>query len=371
MVIQIGSGLLLRQWAPILLAATLLLAGCRAAETESNKTGSDSSPLSTWPIVGKVDDKAGFFVQVMSERDVRSKLNLHKGPTTFDEPCKGELGKVVDCYMDAEELTLSTVGFSFHYHVPKSMCSFVVFEPFYFVNRLSKRTNSLTRFIDKTGAVGIDNNTDGTVDSTDFGCYSPGGTPECCVGEYPQTTFIWDPETNKYGAPITEHVSRTLEKCLGGPASKTQSKDAFGVPLATTSFVKNKGISAEYSFEPLGTHGVGTGWVANFFDPKQHGDKAPKAFNDDIDSSDKIETYGNPYYKVACLDSAGETLAEIRVQIREWNTAVKYEARGSDPGGYDDTGDESDPWTSDGKNDFMDWLDFEKAGIIYPGFDFK
>ncbi len=367
----IGSGLLLRLWAPILLVAVVLAPGCRSAESESNKTGSDANAAPALPMVGKVDDKAGFFVQLISDRDVRTKFNLHKGLSTFDEPCKGDLGQVTDCYVDAEELTLSTIGFSFHYHVPKSMCSFVVFEPFYFVNRLSKRTSSLTRFIDKTGTVGIDTNTDGIVDSTDFGCYSPGGTPECCIGEYPQTTFIWDPAINKYGAPVTEHVNRTLGKCLGGPATTTQSKDAMGVPLATTSFVKNKGISAAYSFEPLAVHGVGTGWISNFFDPTQHGGKEPTAFNYDIDPSGNVEAYGNPYYRVSCQDSAGETLAEIRLQIREWNTAVKYEARRSEPGAYDETGIEGDPWSVDSKNDFMDWFDFEKAGIIYPGYDFQ
>lgn len=370
MVSPIGRGLLSRQWASIILAIAFLASSCRSAETESNKTGSDANAAPAWPMVGKVDDKAGFFVQLISDRDVRSKFNLHKGLSTFDEPCKGDLGQVTDCYVDAEELTLSTVGFSLHYHVPKNMCSVVVFEPFYFMNRLTKRTNALTRFIDKTGTVGIDNNTDGAVDVTDFGCYTPGGVPECCVGEYTQTTFIWDPAINKYGAPVSERVSRTLEKCLGGPATKTQLKDAMGVPLATTTRVKNRGISATYSFEPLATLGVGTGWLANFFDPTQHSGRAPKAFDDDIDASDKVETYGNPYYKISCQDSAGETLAMIRVQIREWNTAQKFEARTNEPSAYDDTGDESDPWSSESKNDLLDWFDFERAGIIYPGYDF-
>jgi len=347
--------------------------GCRqAGNLKDGKTDSSGSTVDLNPPVGKVQDDAGFFVEVLSaEASEKSRFNLHKGLTSFDEPCKGEVGKVIDCILDAEESSLAIHPFSLHYHLPSSMCAYVSVEPFYFVNRKTKLTTRLTKYIDSAGTVGIDNDQNGTVDTQDFGCYTTEDEAVCCVGEYSETTFTWDAIEGKYGSPSTKPVKRTLDRCLGGPGSVSQPKTAMGVPRRSFRFVEGKGISDEYKFAPLAEHGVGPGWIANYFDPTQHNNNPPQAFADDIDPGAGEEKLGNPYYTFACHDAALETLASIRVQIREWNTVADYEARRDDPTKHDETGSEADPWSDQDKNDWPDWLDHETSLTKFPNYSYK
>lgn len=347
--------------------------GCRqAGKLKNEKTESSSTTVYLNPPVGKVDDDAGFFVEVLSPRGIdKAAFNLHQGLSSFDEPCKGEAGKVVDCILDAEESSLAVHPFSLHYHVPSSMCVYVSVEPFYFLNRKTKLTNRLTKYIDSSGEVGIDNDKDGNVDSQDFGCFTAQGEAVCCVGEYAETTFSWDALAGKYGSPVTKVVKRTIEQCIGGPGAISQPKTGMGVPVRTFRFVQGRGASDEYKFGSLLEHGVGPGWVANYFDPAQHNNKPPQAFDDDIDPGAGEEKVGNPYYIFACHDAAFETLASIRVQIREWNTRADFEGRRDNPANHDESGAESDPWSDQKKNDWPDWLDFETSQIKYPDFSYK
>ena len=355
----------------LLVFTSLLFLSCGKAG--SGGAQQSQEPISiVHPPVGKVSDKAGFFLDILTTPPSQSnKFNIHKGLSTFDDACIGELGKVVDCYLDAEEQSLFALPVSLHYHVPTTMCAYVSIEPFYFVNRQTKRTTSLTKYTDKNGLIGIDSDKDGTVDSTDFGCYGNDGVPICCVGEYPETSFIWDVAQGAYGSPSTKAVKRTIEQCLGGPATETQTKDPFGVPIPTLKFVEGRGLSDVYKLSVPKDHQVGPGWLANYFDSSQHAGGLPTAFSEDIDPGAKEEKYGNPYYKITCLDSGGEALASIRLQIREWNTASDFAARRVYPNKYDENGGEPDPWSGGDKNDFKDWLDFELGGSTHPGFEYK
>lgn len=370
----------LSRWGANLVLLALVIA-CSTGGGGGDGTTPNKPAVVPNPPVGKVDDAAGFFVEVLpAVEGAEEFFDMHKGLSTFDEPCKGELGKIVDCYMDAEEWTLNGQGYSFHYHVPSTMCAYVSVDPFYFVNRQTKRTTELTKFTDKNGQIGIDEDRNGEIEpEKSFGCYTEKGEPVCCVGEYVETSFVWDPEFDNgaglpkgaYGKPETAAVSRTIDKCLGGPATISQPKDKFGIPKRTFEFVKGKGISKEYKFDPTKDHGVGAGWVANYFNPAQHGNKAPAAFDFDIDPGADEEKYGNPYYTITCHDSAWETLAAIRIQIREWNTKSNYSARATEPTKHDELGFESDPWPSEGRNDSLDWLDFQTLGVIHPGFQYQ
>ena len=329
------------------------------------------------PPVGTVEDAAGFFVEVLPGNEgVAEFFDMHKGLSTFEEPCKGELGKIVDCYMDAEEWTLFAHSYSFHYHVPSDMCAYVSVEPFYFVNRQTKRTSGLVKYTDKNGQIGIDEDRNGEIEpEKSWGCYAEKGDPICCVGEYVETSFVWDPAAadgvGAYGAPTTANVDRAIDKCLGGPATTSQPKTKFGVPRRTFKFVERKGISEEYKFDALSDHQVGTGWVANYFNPAEHGNKAPSAFDFDINTGVGEEKYGNPYYTIACHDSAWETLAAIRIQIREWNTKSNYYARSTEPTKHDEIGNESDPWPTEDRNDLPDWLDWQTVGVVHPEYEYQ
>lgn len=355
------------------IAVLTLCANCRQVGNVKDGKPKTGSPLiGSNPPVGKVDDEAGFFVEVLPPQGVqKTQFNLHRGVDSFDEPCKGESGKVVDCTLDADESTLAQQSFSFHYHVPSSMCAYVSVDPFYFVNRKSKLTTSIIKYVDSAGNIGIDEDLDGDIDSEDFGCFSDKGEPICCVGEYAEKTLIWDAVAGKYASPSTKVVRRTLEQCLGGPGSLSQSKTSLGIPEKNFKYVFGKGVSDEYKFVSLMNHGVGPGWISNYFDPNQHGNRAPQAFDDDIDPGVGELRVGNPYYTIACYDSAMETLASIRIQIREWNTAVDYEARRDAPTKHDESGAEAEPWADEEKNDWPDWLDFELSQIKYPDYRYQ
>jgi hypothetical protein len=363
-----------RQLKVVLSALALMLTcSCGKSGGGGGGGGTPNKPaVVPTPAPGQVEDSAGFFVEVLTGNEsAKQFFNMHKGLATFDEPCKGELGKIVDCYLDAEEWTLFSQAYSLHYHVPSNMCSYVSFDPFYFVNRDTKWTTSLTKYTDKNGAIGSAVGADNLVSSTDFGCYTEKGDPVCCVGEYPERSFVWNTTNNAFDQPTVTIVNRTIDKCLGGPATTSQPKTKFGVPRRTFQFVEGKGISAEYKFDALVDHQVSTGWVANYFNPAEHGGGPPQAFDFDIDKDAGVKKYGQPYYTIACHDSAWETLATIRIQIREWNTKTNYLARKTEPTKHDEVGFESEPWATEGRNDSMDWLDFQLASRVHPGYEYQ
>ena len=91
----------------------------------------------TNPPVGKIDEAAGFFVEVLGEG--RASFNMHKNLETFDEPCKlGASDKIIDCYVEGTEAAFYERPMSLHFHVPSTMCTYMVASPFYFVNRKTK-----------------------------------------------------------------------------------------------------------------------------------------------------------------------------------------------------------------------------------------
>jgi hypothetical protein len=59
--------------------------------------------------------------------------------------------------------------------------------------------------------------------------------------------------------------------------------------------------------------------LANYFDPADHEGEAPAGLS---------AQFARPFYTVDCLDDAGETIAHIRLTVREWNEEAEYFALG-------------------------------------------
>ena len=337
----------------------------------SKKTPTTSNPVNPEtgnPSVGTVTDDAGFFVEVLG--DHRTLFNMHKDLGTFDAPCKINAGEVIDCYVEAEEATFWAHDFSLHYHVPSDMCTYVTVNPFYFVNQQTKLiTTSQEVYFGSNGQIGVDSNRDGTIDSP-LGCYTHEGEATCCVGEFVETVYKWDSLANAYQDPATTQVDRKIDKCLAGPAMKTQTLNAFGEPNASVLYVEGKGISDEYKISATLGH-TSPSWTVNYFNPVQHSNGPPTAFYEDIAAGSATLMVGNPYYTVTCYDSAWENVAEVRIQLREWNTKSAYNNRTSAPTNHDETGMESSPFGTKPKNDFMDWYDYESANIIHPALPYS
>ena len=355
---------------------SLLLLGLFSC-SNSGKTGGgggtkkpdETTTTTNTPEVGKVEDSAGFFVEITG--DGKSLFNIHKGKDTFDEPCKINLGEIVDCYVDAEEMTFFAHDFALHYHVPSTMCSYVGIDPFYFINHETKfQTTSLNVFIGSNGAIGVDSNTDGVIDSS-LGCYTSEGQATCCVGSYVENRYIWNAESGAYDTPTSNKVTRTLGSCIGGPATKSQPTSALGKPLGTFKWVNGKGISEEYKIESPSKHRVDNAWITNYFNTADNAGSLPVAFYNDIDPTAGTNYLGHPYYTIACLDSADEVLAMVNIQLREWNTKAAYDARKTTPTNHDESGFEATPFGVFPKNDYVDWLDIVNSSFDYPGFEYK
>jgi hypothetical protein len=323
------------------------------------------------PPVGTVNDDSGFFVEVLG--DDRLLFNIHKGLNTFEEPCKIVAGEIVDCYVEAEEATFYTRDFALHYHVPSTMCTYLETSPFYFINRKTKYIQgSLNVFLDKNGAIGAsDTNLDGVIDSQ-LPCDIDEGVPVCCVGKYLQNNYKWDLALNSYAPVTTDKIDRKINACLGGPAMLTQPLTELGLPEPTVQNVKDKGISDEYKISPIIGHGILTvAWNVNYFNPSQHGNGPPTAFYHDIVGNSSQGYVGNPYYSFTCYDSAWENIAEVRIQLRDWNTKAAYGDRAANPTNHDEVGNESTPFGQKRKNDFDDWYDLESGSITYPHYEYK
>ena len=301
----------------------------------------------------------------------KSLFNIHKGKDTFDEPCKINLGEIVDCYVDAEEMTFFAQDFALHYHVPSTMCSYLTTTPFYFINRETKlQTTALNVFLDRNGSIGVDSDTNGTINTT-LGCYSSEGQATCCVGTYVENRYIWNAQSGAYDTPTSTKVTRTMEQCLGGPAMKSQPLNSFGRPSTTFQWVNGKGISAEYKFESPSKHSVDNAWITNYFNTADNAGSLPVAFYNDIDPTAGTFNVGHPYYTFSCMDSADEVLAMVNIQLREWNTKAAYDARKTTPTNHDEGGFESTPFGSFPKNDFDDWLDIVNSSFDYPDYTYK
>ena len=356
-------------------AAILLIMNIHGCKKDGlgghDSTAGKNSKQNLNPSVGQVRDSSGFFVEVLAREF--ELFNMHRGLSSFDEPCKLADGeKVLDCFIDAEEQTFYAQPFSLHYHIPSSMCAYVSFMPFYFVNHQSKlQTSSLVMYVDKNGALGIDNNQDGVNDSSDFGCYKEQGVPSCCVGNFLEVKYVWNPASNSYGEPTTTNITRKMNACLGGPAVRSQPLNELGIPTNEYIWVSGQGVSKEYQIETPAKHNVASAWIANFFDPAQHAatNNLPGAFREDIDVGAGVFEVGHPYYSIGCYDTDLEKVAQINVQLREWNTKSAFEARNTNPAAYDDTGFESDPFSQEQKNDFKDWFDL--ISDVHPDFVYK
>ncbi|MCX6116943.1 MAG: hypothetical protein NT027_05340 [Proteobacteria bacterium] len=372
------------EYSKVALCAVITFAlQCVSCSVGGKGGGSDRSPAETGPTPGAtptpapnpnnypppsiIKEEAGFFVEVLGE--AKDRLNMHQDLTTFDEPCRiNGTEKIINCYVEGEEATFFTQSFSLHYHAPPSLCTYIVTDPFYFVNRKTKwQTTTIDVSIDKFGIAGVDSDSDGDVDS-DFGCYTNGNEPTCCIGKYFETSRTWLKDINAYSTTSVRTVDRSAAACLGGPATKTQPISLRGFPQATFEFIQGVGTSKEYNIESTASHGIPPAWNLNFYDKADHGGTLPEAFSANIGLTDNI---GNPYYSFICTDSAFEVIAQINITLREWNTKAAYDARKTAPTAHDEVGAEPDPFSSHDKNDWNDWKDFEAATIKFPGLEYK
>src|SRR5690606_37820544 len=154
--------------------------------------------------------------------------------------------------VEVEELDLYFHGLQLQYNIPSTMCTYLIRVPYYYYG-LEPGVGPTTVQVDtdSAGAVGIDTNNDGTVDSAaDTICdydYSAAGGPNCCTGTYFKVARTWDADAGVYTASSSQNEwGGAWSNCLDGPAMDTQSLNTGGYPTFPIAYVAGTGINDVY-----------------------------------------------------------------------------------------------------------------------------
>ncbi len=366
----------------ICLATVLLLSACEA------EPGEPTQPVS--PPVGEVDDSAGFYVeQFITEATAGKTRYVTHRDTALDDECKIEADATGDdrdiqCIMEVDELDLYVQGVALQYNVPTTMCTYFLMVPYYYYG-LEPGTGPTTVQVDTdaSGAVGIDNDSDGVIDgAATTTCqydYTSAEGPNCCEGNYTRVDRTWNATgtTPGYETKTTQTKwGGSFAACIDGPAKYTQTPGRDGYPTFEINYVEGLGLNKAYEppppIENLYPRSLGV-YLANWFDPADHptGDNTPLPTRPGTGAR-----VTSPYYSFYCLDRDREVLARIRLMVRDWDTSEAFEAMETDPDAHsvglgtfeDDPFDTADPPAYNTYvNDYYDWGDW---GNSYPGLVF-
>ncbi len=313
------------------------------------------------PEIGKVDDAAGFYVRARVTDE--TPYTTHQNEADFDTKCSTTKGDVY-CIVDVPENSLHFNGITLQFNIPTTMCSYLLVSPYYYYRYYPAYTSSIEVYVDSVGNRGLDTNpTDGKglvetpVSETCAGDYTAAKGPNCCEGNYVLTTHTWNATDKVYDPPKIEmkQWSGKLSNCLSGPAMKTQTFDEDGFPKPTEYFIEEKGKNDVYKVDsPISLSKRTNLYAANFFRPSEH-----SAFN-----PQQPPGIVEPFYRFSCLDRAKDTIAEIRVAVREWDTQADLNNRKNDPTKHDRPGEFEDaPFNTRRLNDWLDWRDYYDPDI--------
>jgi hypothetical protein len=376
-----------------------------------------ADPGTTDPIIlppdqlGVPNDAAGFYVKL--HKPDKMEYYQHR-VTGYDQDCKvsslTSAGNVdIKCVFDIPEEDLHFHGANMQYNVPSDMCSYFTVSPYMFENYFNQASQgaialatSVTVYIGPDGAPYLDDAgaDDGVGLTSDFSTLaidslmadgtpkcsydysSPSNSnPNCCEGDYRLTVHKWNKDKLDsaglpdpgYENPVTSDRSwgGRLSSCYAGPAF-----DVPGVQLTSGGWPKTdiyyvEGTGVNKSLEPPTplSKGTGTVYLANHFELIDDLTSLPEAATHSL--ANLPVALRSPYvnrrdaYEFRCLDRAQETLARIRVYVKEWNQYSEFLAKG-DP--Y--TGGSEPGFGNDDINDFNEWYTLDARALSsgkFPG----
>lgn len=361
------------------LTTLLLVTACGQVSTEKNfVSGPSSSPGSgsaTPPSNGSVVSSAGFFIKLTGSKTGSTFAKfLHQadatygsdiGTTNFSSECKiangAAAGNDVLCVAEVEELDLFFNNISVQYHVPASMCTYLMVRPYWFyAYEPGIGPTVVSHEVSSTGAITDVLNTTNGVPTCDYNHISEGGA-NCCFGTYTHTTTTYD----SVGG-VTATTSETGDwggkfgSCAAGPgtSSSFETNPTSKIPLPKYHHVLSTGINDSFTMDAPNiaifnnTNKVYSNvWTANFYNPSEHTGGKPAGLLSPAGDSSVLSKPADAY-DFRCLDGAEDLQQRIRLFIRDWNTASI--AENGDP---DATG--ADPnFPTFPINDRSDWLDF-------------
>jgi len=364
---------------------SLMAAGMVSCKSKSTDTGASTiaEPYGD-TTVGTVVDAVGFNISLT--KDYIGLYDIHK-TTSWTLPCTATAGQDIACYVDGMELDFYVRGLELRYNVPKEMCKYYVFSPYFYYNMepgigaegFAYDVNAAGAVVSQsiTGAHAANSYWDGTTPKCDYD-YSGANGPNCCLGSYTLTTRTWDPSLNVdpvsgvaaggWGAPAVRTVEwgGAYGNCLKGPAMDTQQKTRDGWPKSTISNinVETEGANVSYKIAPPIEMEKGRNvYIANFSAAVLAAPDTAASWGNVFYSSAGIYRTARPYYELTCYDRAEEIKSRIRLYVREWNSVAEFDLRTTT--GSPDAGGNEATYPNQPVNDYTDWADLSD-GDTFP-----
>lgn len=355
-----------------LMLLIVLISGCRGTETKDDGSNSSSSGDASKDSEkeGEVDDSTGFSITVQEDKNYSYKIHKGTGASTDDweAPCRiDSVETPVDmtCIIEANELDLWYWGVGLRVNVPTTMCSYMYqFAPYFY--QYAPGDGPTTYVDNSAGTTTNDTVLAGQTSNwcaSDYPRVDP-KAPNCCRGKYIKKVYTDDPDS------VTDKVTTSevdwggkWGNCLNGPALDVHKKTESGYPVPWIYFTENSGKNIGYFVKPgectrgkcLSSNVFG----ANYFVPADHVQGVPLSTKPMPQGPINFPST-NPTHLFVCTNRTDETLATIRVMVREWNL-IEEIVKGV-LGTPDTVGTE--PAYGTPNNDFKDFKDFAEA---YPG----
>ena len=341
-----------------LIVTSALLFSCRGKEETSSEGGNggsgDASKDTEKP--GAIDTTA---FSVTYQADTKYTYYAHKGTGAASEDwtaacavTPADTVRDITCVVEASELDLFFFGVGLRVNVPPSMCSFLVQRRPYFYRYLPGFGN----------ATGVDNTAGSIVNSgvaagaNTLTCqydYKAINGPNCCEGTYTKIVYS---NTNVGTATANQSWGGKAANCIAGPAADLSPKAENGYPLGVIEFIEGVGFNNGYFLTPPISKKYFTNIaVANYFLPADHTLTRPLMTT----TSTGFQS-SQLYHEFDCLNRARETIATIKVMVREWNSVEEFAKMAA--GNADLVGVEPGYGTP-----INDYVDVKDLGEAYPG----
>ncbi len=276
--------------------------------------------------------------------------------------------KRMNCFIDILEGDLYLYDIAIQYNAPPNLCDQVRIEPHWYWNHspgtgpsaitvnvdTSSDNPTVTNCTSDGGLCSADPELTDVLNPSGPSCVydrSGVGSQNCCFGEY-DLTIVSNDGAGGITTTVTDSTwGGSVTNCIGGSAKNnwTVFNEAgyprgLILPVPKTATGGTIGLNGAVELKsPAQFFGSRFSEYASFYevagDPHLHsGYVDPATSNrpyavepiDDLDGS--YVPFGNDSFIFSCLDSGWEIKHQIRVYIREWNTAVDFLAYASSQG---------------------------------------
>lgn len=366
----------------------ILVSGCKSTLSSSTNPVDTAPPPAETP-VGVVNE-GSFYVQPVVAKTVSTFFHEQSDLSKICEVKVGETDltkKDIFCILDMQELDLYHQSLDLNFNSPSTMCPYVRITPYWFYDYEpphGKINQTATITKDVSGATITYGGTEGSqtidntyhpvsVDSTGAvsSCrydYTLGEGPNCCEGTL-SVTITDNTATPPAVTQSTNALGGEITNCINGPGKDFLVNDK-NYPIPQDIPTALSGVNDKLTLlAPASLNRSGNLYRANYFKPTDYTGNVTDEFSSSVVAPlavrgpASIPRSGTPYYHFACVDSAGDYIARIRVLIRSWDTMVDFTAKNNPYNSGSETNFPDQYW-----HDKLIWKDlFDGSGAeVYP-----